>query len=95
MLVKGFISLCCAASAAQSMLVLQTDFGLEDHAVAAMHGVARQLDPGLAVDDLTHEIPAFDVWQAAYRLHGSVTGTIPVLDSQFGNVWLPRGSAGA
>ncbi|MCY3814102.1 MAG: SAM-dependent chlorinase/fluorinase [Gammaproteobacteria bacterium] len=53
-------------------LVLQTDFGLEDHAVAAMRGVARRVAPGLVVDDLTHEIPAFDIWQAAYRLHAVV-----------------------
>lgn len=53
-------------------LVLQTDFGLEDHAVAAMRGVARRVAPGLVVDDLTHEIPTFDIWQAAYRLHAVV-----------------------
>ena len=53
-------------------LVLQTDFGLEDHAVGAMRGVARRVAPGLVVDDLTHEIPAFDIWQAAYRLHAVV-----------------------
>lgn len=57
---------------AAGSLVLQTDFGLEDHAVAAMRGVARRVDPGLVVDDLTHEIPAFDIWQAAYRLHAVV-----------------------
>ena len=26
----------------------------------------------LLVDDLTHEIPTFDIWQAAYRLHAVV-----------------------
>ena len=52
--------------------MLQTDFGLRDHAVAAMRGVARLVAPQLVVDDLTHEIPAFDVWQAAYRLHAVV-----------------------
>ena len=53
-------------------LVLQTDFGLQDHAVAAMRGVARLVAPRLIVEDLTHEIPPFDVWQAAYRLHAVV-----------------------
>ena len=60
------------AAAGQGILVLQTDFGLKDHAVAAMRGVARRVDPKLVIDDLTHEIPAFDVWQAAYRLHAVV-----------------------
>lgn len=51
-----------------STLVLQTDFGLRDHAVGAMRGVARLVSPNLVIDDLTHEVPAFDIWQAAYRL---------------------------
>ena len=51
-----------------STLVLQTDFGLRDHAVGAMRGVARLVSPHLVIDDLTHEVPAFDIWQAAYRL---------------------------
>ena len=53
---------------AASTLVLQTDFGLRDHAVGAMRGVARLVAPDLVIDDLTHEVPAFDIWQAAYRL---------------------------
>ena len=65
-------ALLLSVHAAAGPLVLQTDFGLEDHAVAAMRGVARQVAPGLVVDDLTHEIPAFDIWQAAYRLHAVV-----------------------
>lgn len=56
------------AAAAPGVLVLQTDFGLKDHAVGAMRGVARLVSPALVIDDLTHEIPAFDIWQAAYRL---------------------------
>jgi S-adenosylmethionine hydrolase len=50
-------------------VVLQTDFGVKDGAVAAMKGVATAVDDQLAVYDLTHEIPAFDIWEAAYRLH--------------------------
>ena len=60
--------LCWSMAAAPGVLVLQTDFGLKDHAVGAMRGVARLVSPGLVIDDLTHEIPAFDIWQAAYRL---------------------------
>ena len=57
-----------SAPSVLGVLVLQTDFGLRDHAVAEMRGVARLVAPNLAIDDLTHEIPAYDVWQAAYRL---------------------------
>lgn len=37
-------------------LVLQTDFGLKDGAVSAMHGVAHLVAPHVVVSDLTHEI---------------------------------------
>ncbi len=70
-LVAGF-ALALSQTSAAGILVLQTDFGLRDHAVAAMRGVARLVAPKIAVDDLTHEIPAFDVWQAAYRLYAVV-----------------------
>lgn len=50
-------------------LVLMTDFGLKDGAVSAMKGVAYQVSPNLVISDLTHEIPPYDIWQGAYRLH--------------------------
>lgn len=50
-------------------LVLQSDFGLKDGAVSAMKGVAYGVSPQLAIFDLTHEIPAYNIWEAAYRLH--------------------------
>jgi S-adenosylmethionine hydrolase len=49
-------------------LVFQTDFGLADGAVSAMHGVAYQVDPNLNLNNLTHEIPQYDIWEASYRL---------------------------
>ena len=59
------------ASARLAPLVLTTDFGLRDGAVGAMRGVAATVEPGLMVSDLTHEIPPFDVGQAALRLQQS------------------------
>ena len=53
---------------AKSPLVLQTDFGLKDGAVSAMQGVAVSVDPDIRVFNLTHEIPAYNIWEAAYRL---------------------------
>ena len=50
------------------MLVLETDFGVRDGAVAAMKGVALGVDRGLVVHDLTHDIPPFDVWSGGYQL---------------------------
>ena len=37
-----------------------------------MRGVIRSVDRELVVDDLTHEIPAYNVWEAAYRLNAVV-----------------------
>ena len=54
------------------VLVYQTDFGVKDGAVAAMKGVAFGVSPDLAQFDLSHEIPPFDVWEAAYRLRQTV-----------------------
>ncbi len=50
------------------LLVLQSDFGLSDGAVAAMEGVALSVDPHLQLYSLTHEIPPFDTYEASYRL---------------------------
>jgi S-adenosylmethionine hydrolase len=49
-------------------LVLQTDFGTKDGAVAAMKGVAFGIAPRLRIFDLTHENTPYNVWEAAYRL---------------------------
>lgn len=54
--------------AQNSIIVFQTDFGLKDGAVASMKGVIMQVSPSLQVFDLTHDIPAFNIWEAAFRL---------------------------
>jgi S-adenosylmethionine hydrolase len=56
------------ARAAEHALVLQTDFGLKDGAVAAMRGVAVGVNPRIAIHDLSHENTPFGIWEAAYRL---------------------------
>lgn len=54
-------------------LVFQSDFGMKDGAVSAMKGVAFSVSDDLRIFDLTHEIPPFNIWEAAYRLNQSVT----------------------
>lgn len=56
------------AAAAKTALVLQTDFGQRDGAVAAMKGVAFGVDSGLPIFDLSHDNRPFDIWEGAYRL---------------------------
>ena len=50
-------------------VVIQTDFGEKDGAVSAMRGVAFGVDNNIKVFDLTQEIPAYSIWDAAYRLY--------------------------
>ena len=51
-----------------SPLVLQSDFGLKDSAVASMRGIAVQVDPNIKLHDLSHENTPYNIWEAAYRL---------------------------
>jgi len=62
----------CNDKSAPKPIVMQTDFGLKDGAVSAMKGVAYTVDPRLSMFDLTHEIPAYNIWEAAYRLSQTV-----------------------
>ncbi len=62
-----------AAAQERSAVVFQSDFGLRDGAVSAMKGVAFGVDPAIPLFDLTHEIPPFNIWEAAYRLKQSAS----------------------
>jgi len=65
-----FITL--ASFGQNKIVVFQSDFGLKDGAVSAMKGVAMGVDSSLKLFDLTHEIPAYNIWEAAYRLEQTV-----------------------
>jgi len=53
---------------ADAPLVLQSDFGEKDSAVASMKGVAVSVASDIQIFDLTHEIPAYNIWEASIRL---------------------------
>jgi hypothetical protein len=63
-----FSTILTAVSAQNNTLIFQSDFGLKDGAVAAMKGVAACVSGDIKMYDLTHEIPAYNIWEAAYRL---------------------------
>ena len=68
----GFFAFSLAGIAyAQHALVMQTDFGTRDGAVAAMKGIAFGVSPTLPIFDLSHENTPYDIWEAAYRLKQS------------------------
>ena len=54
------------------ILVLQSDFGTTDSAVAEMKGTALKVDEKLVIIDNTHQIEPFDIWEGAYRLFQSI-----------------------
>ncbi len=64
--------LASGVSGQNKIVVFQSDFGLKDGAVSAMKGVAMGVSPDLKLFDLTHEIPAYNIWEAAYRLEQTV-----------------------
>lgn len=49
-------------------IVVQSDFGVADGAVAAMLGVMIGVDDSLHIHHLTHDIPPYDIYLASYRL---------------------------
>lgn len=57
-----------SSQAQSNVLVFQSDFGLKDAAVATMKGVAVSVSPDLKIFDATHEIEAYNILEAAYRL---------------------------
>ncbi len=61
-----------STKAQNGIVVFQTDFGTKDGAVSAMKGVASGVDMNLKLYDLTHDIPAYNIWEAAYRLDQTV-----------------------
>ncbi len=54
------------------LLVFQSDFGMEDGAISAMEGVSFGVSSELNIRHLTHNIPAFNIFEASYRLFQTV-----------------------
>ena len=59
-------------NAVAGILVLQSDFGTKDGAVAEMKGTALSVDEKLVIVDNTHQIEPFDIWEGAYRIYQSI-----------------------
>jgi len=64
------------------IITLLTDFGASDVFVASMKGVILGINPLAHIVDLTHDIPAHNIREAAYLLHSAAryfpSGTIHV-----------------
>jgi S-adenosylmethionine hydrolase len=53
---------------ARPVLALLTDFGIQDHYVAAMKGVILGICPDAAIVDITHDVPPQDIATGALEL---------------------------
>jgi S-adenosylmethionine hydrolase len=71
-MIVGMLLISQLVRAQNGIVVYQSDFGLKDGAVSEMKGVAMGVSAGLKLFDLTHEIPAYNIWDAAYRLQQTV-----------------------
>lgn len=71
--VLAFLLLTPIASPGQNkIIVFQSDFGLGDGAVSVMKGIAMGVSPDLKLFDITHEIPAYNIWEGAVRLFQTI-----------------------
>lgn len=68
------------------IITLTTDFGLKDYEVPALKGKLYSLVPNVLLADISHEIEPYNLWQAAYVLHGAFRhfpeGTIHIMGVQ-------------
>ena len=56
-----------------SIITLTTDFGNRDHYVGSMKGVIYTINPDVTITDITHGIPAHDIFSAAFTLRSFIT----------------------
>lgn len=59
------------------IITLTTDFGTQSHYVGSMKGVILSINPSAIIVDITHDLPPFDILQAAFILE-SATKCFPV-----------------
>ena len=77
------------------IITLTTDFGNRDHYVGSMKGVIYTINSDVTITDITHEIPAHDVFSAAFTLRSFIpyfpkeTIHIVVVDPGVGSIRKP------
>ena len=65
---EGFNTILPRPSIQPCLITLTTDFGTRDHFVAAMKGVILGIAPRARIVDITHQITAFEVDEAAFTI---------------------------
>lgn len=77
------------------IITMTTDFGNRDHYVGSMKGVIYTINPNVIIADITHGIPAHNIFSAAFTLRSFVpyfakeTIHIAVVDPGVGSIRKP------
>lgn len=71
-LLSALLFISSYVSARPDLVALQTDFGINDGAVAEMKGVIFGIDESITITDLTHGITPFNIFEASYRLYQTI-----------------------
>ena len=50
------------------LVTMMSDWTYAEGAIGACKGVIKSIDPSIDIIDITHEIPAYDIYAASYRL---------------------------
>jgi S-adenosylmethionine hydrolase len=80
---------------ARPIVTLTTDFGLSDHFSGAMKGVILRIAPAAEIVDITHQVSAFEITEAAfviseaYRYFPKKTVHVVVIDPGVGTARRP------
>ena len=53
------------------IITLTTDFGLDDHYIGVMKGVILGINSDAVITDITHGIPKYDIFKAAFTVRNS------------------------
>ncbi len=54
------------------VIALQSDLGLQSATIATMKGVILSVNPNLNIVDISHDIPSFNIWDAAFLLNETI-----------------------
>ena len=54
--------------ARRPLITLITDFGTDDHFVGTMKGVIYNINPQVAIVDITHQVASYDIFDASFAL---------------------------
>ena len=80
---------------ARPIVTLTTDFGLSDHFTGTMKGVILRICPTAEIVDITHQVSAFEITEAAfviseaYRYFPKKTVHVVVIDPGVGTARRP------